>query len=117
MAELDLQEATIRDDTYIALNKLIDGLQEIPVHPRLVWLYVWDIVKDKLDYYHAESGEDYITNSELTEKDVFDMFWEDSDKNGFSLEYGAEDLNDAVFDWMLERDIIVVLDEDGWLDD
>ena len=48
---IDLQEATIRDDAYVALNKLIEGLHDVPVHPRLVWLYVWDIVKDKLDYY------------------------------------------------------------------
>jgi hypothetical protein len=115
--ELDLQEATRRDDTYVALNKLIDGLQEVDAHPRLVWLYVWDIVKDKLDYYNPETGEDYVTNSNLTEKDVFDMFWEDADKNGFSLEYGTEHLDEAVFDWMTDRDILVVLDDDGWLDD
>lgn len=116
MTKLDLQEQTLRDDAYITLNKLIDGLSELNVHPRLVWLYVWDIVKDKLDYYHGDSGEDYVTSDKLTEKDVFNLFWEDADKNGFSLEYGTESLDEAVFDWMLERDIIVVLDEDGWLE-
>jgi hypothetical protein len=114
---LDLQEATRRDDTYVALNKLIDGLQEVNAFPSLVWLWCWDIVKDQLDYYHGESGEEYVTNDKLTEKDVFDMFWEDSDKNGWSLEYGAESLHESIFDWMLERDILVLLDEDGWLDD
>ena len=29
----------------------------------------------------------------------------------------AETLHEAVFDWMLDRDIIVTLDDDGWLDD
>jgi hypothetical protein len=115
--ELDLQEQTRRDDAYVQLNKLIDGLKEVNAFPPLVWLWVWDIVKDQLDYYHGESGEEYVTNSKFTEKDVFDMFWEDADKNGFSLEYGTEDLHESVFDWMLERDIIVALDEDGWLDD
>jgi hypothetical protein len=114
---IDLQEATIRDDAYAALNKLIEGLHDVPVHPRLVWLYVWDIVKDKLDYYHAESGEDYVRSITLSEKDVFDLFWEDADKNGFSLEYGTEDLDEAVFDWMLERNIIVALEDDSWLDE
>ena len=117
MADLDLQEQTRRDDNYVTINKLIKGLSELSVFPSLAWLYTWDIVKDKLDYYHGESGEEYITNSKLTEKDVWDLFWEDADKNGFSLEYGTEDLHEAVFDWMLERDIIVVLDDDGWLDD
>ncbi len=115
--ELDLQEQTRRDDAYVQLNKLIDGLKEVNAFPPLVWLWVWDIVKDQLDYYHGESGEEHVTNSKFTEKDVFDMFWEDADKNGFSLEYGTEDLHESVFDWMLERDIIVALDEDGWLDD
>lgn len=116
MADLDLLEQTRRDDNYIAINKLVDGLQELSVFPSLVWLYVWDIVKDKLDYYYGESGEEYVTSSKYTEKDVWDMFWEDSDKNGFTLEYGTETLHEAVFDWMLERDIIVGLDEDGWLE-
>ena len=117
MAELDLLEQTRRDDVYIRINEIVDKLGNLGAHPSLVWVYVWDIVKDKLDYYSPESGEDYITNNKLTEKDVWDMFWEDADKNGFSLEYGTEDLHEAVFDWMLDRDIIVLLDDDGWLDE
>jgi len=117
MAELDLQEQTRRDDAYVQLNKLIDGLKEVNAFPPLVWLWVWDMVKDRLDMYSGESGEDYVTNSKLTEKDVFDLFWEDADENAFSLEYGLETLDEAIFDWMLERDIIVMLDEDGWLDE
>lgn len=115
--ELDLQEATRRDDAYVQLNKLIDGLKEVNAFPPLVWLWVWDMVKDRLDMYSEPSQEDYVTNSKLTEKDVFDLFWEDADENAFSLEYGLETLDEAIFDWMLERDIIVMLDEDGWLDD
>ena len=113
---LDLQEQTRRDDAYVQLNKLIDGLKEVNAFPPLVWLWVWDMVKDRLDMYAEPSGEEYVTNSNLTEKDVFDLFWQDADKNQFSLEYGLESLDDAIFDWMLERDIIVVLDEDGWLE-
>lgn len=114
---MDLQEQVRRDDNYVLLNKLIDGLNEVTVFPSLAWLYTWDIVKDKLDYYTPDSGESYVTNDKFTEKDVWDMFWDDADKNAFSLEYGTEHLHEAVFDWMLDRDIIVVLDDDGWLDD
>ena len=117
MSELDLLEQTRRDDVYIRINEIVDKLGNLGVFPSLVWVYTWDIVKDKLDYYAPESGEDWVLNDKLTEKDVWDMFWEDADKNGFSLEYGPETLHEAVFDWMLERDIIVVLDDDGWLDD
>lgn len=112
MADLDLQEQTRRDDAYVQLNKLIDGLQEVNAFPPLVWLWVWDMVKDRLDIYSPEGGEDFVTNSKLTEKDVFDLFWEDSDKNAFSLEYGLESLDEAIFDWMLERDIIIEFEEE-----
>ena len=106
-----------RDKVFTDINEIISKLNTLNVFPSLVWVYTWDIVKDKLDYYSPVSGEEYVTNSKLTEKDVWDLFWEDSDKNGFSLEYGTEGLHEAVFDWMLERDIIVALDEDGWLDE
>lgn len=114
---LDLQEATRRDDAYVEINRIIDAISQLNAFPPLVWVYVWDIVKDNLDSHHAESGEDYLVNPSLTEKDIWDLFWEDADKNAFSLEYGTEDLHEHVFDWMLERDILVVLDDDGWLDD
>jgi hypothetical protein len=115
--EMDLLEQVRRDDVYIRINEIVDKLNNLGVFPSLVWTYTWDIVKDKLDYYSPESGEDWVTNDKLTEKEVWDMFWEDADKNDFSLEYGAETLHEAVFDWMLDRDIIVTLDDDGWLDD
>lgn len=112
-----MDELTRRDRNYEEINKIIDSISNLSVFPSLVWVYTWDIVKDKLDYYSPVSGEEYVTNSTLTEKDVWNMFWEDADKNGFSLEYGSEGLHEAVFDWMLDRDIIVALDDDGWLDD
>lgn len=115
MSEVDLIEITRRDRNYEEINKIVESLSNLSVFPSLIWVYVWDIVKDKLDYYHDESGEDYVTNNKLTEKDVWDIFWEDADKKGFTLEYGSEQLHEEVFDWMLERDIIVTLDEDGWL--
>lgn len=106
-----------RDKVFTDINEIVDRLNDLNVFPSLVWLYTWDIVKDKLDYYSPDSGEEYVISSTFTEKDVWDMFWEDADKNGFSLEYGTEGLHDAVFDWMLDRNIIVALDEDGWLDE
>ena len=107
---MDLQEQTRRDDTYEKINQITEQLNNLDVFPSLVWVYTWDIVKDKLDYYSPDSGEPYVINLKFTEKDVWDMFWEDADKNGFSLEYGTEDLHEAVFDWMSNKDIII-LDE------
>ena len=115
--ELDLQEQTRRNDTYVEINRIIDAIGQLSVFPSLTWVYTWDIVKDKLDYYHASNGEDTIINPRLTEKDVWDLFWAQADKNGFTLEYGVEDLHDHVYDWMAENDILIdyseVDEEDG----
>jgi hypothetical protein len=104
---IDIQDATRRDDAYIELNKIIDSISNLNVFPALTWVYVWDIVKDKLDYYAVETDEMYVFNPKLSEKDVFDMFWEDADKNRFSLEYGVEFLHDKVQDWLTDREIII----------
>lgn len=104
---LDIQEATRRDDNYVELNKIIDSLSNLDLFPRLTWVYVWDIVKDKLDYYYVETDEYYVTNSKFTEKDVFDMLWKDVDHLGFSLEHGVEFLHDKVQDWMTDNEILL----------
>lgn len=109
---MDDMELERRDRNYEVLNKLIDGLSELSVFPSLVWLWTWDNVKDKLDYYSPESGEEYVTNPKLSEKDVWDMFWEDADKNAFTLEYGVETLDESIFDWMMDREIIIGLDDE-----
>ena len=108
--ELDSSEVR-RDKVYEDINLIVDSLQNLNVFPSLVWVYTWDIVKERLDYYSPDSGEYYVTNNKFTEKDVWDMFWEDADKNGFSLEYGTEDLHEAVFDWMTGRDILIDVEE------
>ena len=105
--ELDIQDETRRDDAYVELNKIIDSISNLNVFPALTWVYVWDIVKDKIYYYSVEIDEMYVFNSKLSEKDVFYMFWEDIDKNGFSLEYGVEFLHEKVQDWMTDRDILI----------
>lgn len=108
---MDLQEATRIDDVYQDINEIVDKLNDLSVFPSLVWVYAWDVVRDQLDYYHSDSGEDYVVNNKLTQKDVWNMFWKDADKNGFTLEYGAESLHEGVFDWMLDSDIIIARDE------
>lgn len=110
--ELDPIELTRRDRNYEEITKIVDSLSKLSIFPSLVWVWTWDIVRYQLDYYHKDSGESYMTNPELTEKDVWDLFWTDADKNGFSLEYGSEELQEAVFEWMLNRDILINVEEE-----
>lgn len=109
---LDLQESTRRDDTYITLNKVIDEMQNINAFPALVWTWVWDVVKSKIDYYDVTCQEPWCIDPKLTEKDIFNLLWEDADQIGFSLEYGTEQLDESIFDWMLDRNILIEAEQD-----
>ena len=112
---LDLQEATRRDDVYIKINSIIDDLQNLGVFPSLVWVYAWDIVKDIYDNHQYEDAavNDYeFVPQGTTLKQVWDKFWDDADKNGFSLEYGSEDMHEAVRDWMVDCEFLVYSEEE-----
>lgn len=121
MTDLDLQEATRRDDVYRDINEIIDRLNNLNVFPSLAWTYCWDIIRDQYENKQwddvVEDGyDDYAVPKGLELKTIWDKFWEDADKNGFSLEYGSEVLVEGINDWLIENDFLVLLDEDGWLD-
>jgi len=111
--ELDLQEHTRMATTYLKLNQIIENIRQLDVFPSLVWVWCWDVVRDKLDTHSPGRDDDYLTNPKFTEEDVWWMFVQDLDKNTFSLEYGSEDLDEAIFEWMRERDILIYLEEDS----
>lgn len=115
--ELDLQEKTRRDDTFDQMTKLVEELESVKVFPSLVWLFCWDIVQNwyKNEQWadvHKDGFADECFAQDLELKTIWDKFWEDSDKNGFSLEYGVEHLDEALRDWLRECDFIVSLDDD-----
>ena len=119
--QLDLQEATRRDDVYKDINKIIDSINVLPVFPSLAWTWTWDIIRSFYDNNlwadMDEKDYEYECIAEGLElKTIWDKFWEDSDKNGFGLEYGAEVLEEAVIEWMRDCNFIVSLDNDSWLD-
>jgi hypothetical protein len=89
-------------DTYERLTKIIEDVSNLGVFPSLVWVWTWDVALSTLRDF--EDDEEFNVN--LTEEDVFKLFWRDADKNGFSLEYGTEDLYEAVREWMIDEDIV-----------
>lgn len=94
---------------YNKLNSIIDDLNELEVFPSLVWLWSWDVLRNKLDDYAPEMGEDWIVNPALTELDIFTLFY---DQAGFSLEHGTEQLNDHIQDWLYENVLIEYTEEE-----
>jgi hypothetical protein len=101
-SEMDLQEQVRMQDTYERLTKIIEDVSNLGVFPSLVWVWTWDVALSTLRDF--EDDEEFHVN--LTEEDVFKFFWRDADKNGFSLEYGTEDLYEAVREWMIDEDVV-----------
>jgi hypothetical protein len=114
--QLDLQEATRRDDVFNQLLVINEQLTNLSVFPSLCWAWCFDIIKDIFDN-NAEVGYDEAIAEGVTLKQIFDKFYEDCDSLGLSLDHGGEILEETIRDWMRENDFIVALDDDGWLDD
>jgi hypothetical protein len=122
MAELDLQEATRRDDIYRDLNEIVDKITNIPVFPSLLWVWTFDVMRNiyENNQYDDLAENDYVDEavpSGITLKQIFDKFWEDVDGIGLSMDLGDEIIEETLRDWMRDNDFLVALDEDEWLDD
>ena len=120
--EIDLPEATRRNDTFNDLMEISNHLSEMSVFPSLLWVWAFDIMKDIFDnnqFIHLAEN-DYVDEAVpegITLKQIFDKFWEDVDTLGFSMDHGGEILEEVIKDWMRENDFLLALDEDGWLND
>lgn len=99
------------------LDQIVNTLNGMDISMSLVWLWSWDLIRDKFDNY---SNDDFSNEYTITEGTTLDVIWEKLWENppaDFTLEYGAEQMDEAVHDWMIENEFIASLDEDQWLDD
>ena len=99
------------------LDQIVNTLNGMDISMSLVWLWSWDLIRDKFDNY---SNDDFSNEYTITEGTTLDVIWEKLWENppaDFTLEYGAEQMDEAVHDWMIENEFIAFLDEDQWLDD
>jgi hypothetical protein len=82
------------------LNQCLDILDTTDLGLSLVWLYTWSTIKNLMEDEEWECTQ--------TEDQMWDNLCEAvSAGQGFSLEYGAEQHNEDVLDWMMNRDYIV----------
>ena len=107
---MDLQEKTRMLDTYAKIEDIIDKIGELDVFPSLVWVYTWDVARTMWTSYMEGEDPEYCTAMDLDE--VWEQFWIDADKNGFTLEYGVEDLDDAVRDWLMNIGAVELAEEE-----
>ena len=118
VSNLDLQEATRRDDVYNQLLEINRLLGEVAVFPSLLWTWTFDVIKDIYDN-NKEIAEynDYVIAEGIELKQIFDKFWDDVDSLGIDMDLGGEIIEEVIRDWMIDNDFLVSLDDDGWLDD
>jgi hypothetical protein len=104
---MDLQDKVRSLDVRQDLDHIIDQISKLPIGQPLVWVWVWDVVKSTYEDFKEE--DEYVVSMDLDQ--VWDLFWTGADKNGFTLEYGTEDLYEHIRDWMIDESIILELDE------
>jgi len=82
------------------LNECLSILDTTDLGLSLVWLWTWSTIKNLM------GDETFIMKK--TEDEMWDCLCEAVEAgHGFSLEYGAEQHNEDVMEWMLNRDYMV----------
>lgn len=82
------------------LNQCLDILDTTDLGLSLVWLWTWSQIKYNMD--------DLDFTCTVTEDEMWSNLCEAVEAGqGFSLEYGAEQLSEDVRDWMFSRGYLV----------
>ena len=110
MSDMDLQEKIRMQDTFVKIEEIVSKIGDLGVFPPLVWVWTWDVVKDMYEDFRDGGDPEYCVTMEIEE--VWEQFWVDAGKNGFTLEYGVEDLSDAVRDWLMSSGIVETTPEE-----
>jgi len=110
--ELDIQDHTRMMDTYRDINDIINKIGGLQLFPPLVWVDAWDVAKDLYEGFQDGSEGEYGVTMSLEK--FWAVFYENADQNGFTLEYGSEDLYEHIRDWMFDAGVVedVEFDED-----
>ncbi len=91
-------------DVYNEIEDIIEKISKIPVGMPLIWVYAWDVARDLYrDFQEGQEDEYCVT---MDESEVWELFWTQADKNGFTLEYGSEHLYESIRDWMIDQGIV-----------
>lgn len=99
------------------LDQMVNTLNGMDVPMSLVWLWVWDVIRSKYDMYSENDfSNDFVVTDNTTLDVIWDKLWANPPSD-FTLEYGAEAVDEAILDWMIDNDFLAALEDDGWLDD
>jgi hypothetical protein len=114
MDDMAIQEVVRGLDIRKELDQMISKLGELNVGVPLVWLYVWDVIKSAYDIMSDDEGYTKA-NPDKSIDDVWDCLWGNP---VFSLEYGVEQLDEEIRDWLIDNQFIIDVEElDGESED
>jgi hypothetical protein len=108
--DIDLQEKIRMQDVHRDINVIVDKITTLGVFPPLVWVWTWDVALSIHKDIQEGGDPDYCVA--MDEDEMWELFYTQADKNGFTLEYGTEDLYEAVRDWMIDESIIEEYNEE-----
>ena len=95
----------MKPDDKDKLNKCLEILDTTDLGLSMVWLWTWSTISNIL--------EDETHEAKVTMDDMWDHLCEAVKAGqGFSLEYWAEQHQEEVFDWMINRGYIVDLEDE-----
>jgi len=107
--ELSNEEHARMVQTHFALNEILDRVSQLTVGLGLVWTWTWRTIKDYYD------DEDLVVKDEDT---VFAALWQAvAEGRGFSLEYGAEQHEEEVREWMFDLELMSFAEDEEELPD
>ena len=90
----------MKPDDKDKLNKCLEILDTTDLGLSMVWLWTWSTINNILD--------DETYKAKVTQDQMWDHLCEAVQAGqGFSLEYGAEQHQDDVLEWMMNREYIV----------
>ena len=99
------------------LDQVVNTLNSMDVAMSLIWVWAWDLIRDK--YQSNEfitEGSEYVVTAGTTLDTIWEKLWANPPSD-FTLEFGAEQMDEAVMDWMIDNNFLAVLEEDDWLDE
>lgn len=103
--------------TKLQLDQMITNLRSMDLNAPLVWLWVWDQIVDIYNQHEEDNfANEYTIGEGVTLDIIFEALYSKPPAD-FTLEYGTDQLDEAVMDWLTENGYLVALDDDGWLDE
>ena len=69
------------------LDQMVDQLNNMPIGMSLVWLWVWDLIRDKYkNYEFIDEMSDYVVTTGTTLDTIWEKLWANPPSD-FTLEY------------------------------